>query len=665
VFADGLLASLSNDGFVAAAAAHEIYASPRRLGVLIAEVRAQATDRQVLAKGPSIKSALDAEGRPTPALLGFAKKQHVDPAQLERLHDGKNEVFAYRATLRGAVLAEVLQDRIEHALKHLPIPKMMRWADGDAQFVRPVRGLIVLHGDQVLPCTVLGVKAGRLTQGHRFLCQHELSIAHADEYATQLEQQGKVIASFERRLDTIRTQLKRAAGDAQIAADESLYREVAALVEYPAVYAAHFDAAFLDVPQECLMLTMRQNQKYFPLTDASGKLSNRFLLVSNIETEAPQHIIRGNERVLRARLADAKFFFDQDRKHRLETLVPQLAQVVYHHKLGSQLERVERIEKLAGRIAALLQADQTHARRAAHLAKADLLSAMVGEFPELQGLMGMYYARHDGEPEAVARAIDAHYRPRFSGDALPADAIGDCVALADKLETLIGIWGIGLIPTGDKDPFALRRAALGVARILLEKQLPLDLFELLRLTVANFKLKFADSVATDVSAFVLERLKHYLHDQSFEIMEIDAVVGDKSGRLDQIVARLKAIQHFKQLPQAADLAAAHKRVANILRKSAAEKIGAQPRPELMSEPAERALYAALQRIGPQSQQALAHGDFVQALSGLATIRDEVDRFFSDVMVMVEDPELRANRLALLQQLELSMNQVADLSRLAG
>ena len=662
-FADTLVKDLRADAFAPGDGEFTVYASPRRLGVLVRSVVARAPDREVLAKGPSVKAGLSADGTPTPALLGFAKKQGVSVDRLERLSDGKQEVFAFRSVASGAELDETLAAKVAAALKKLPIPKVMRWGDFDAEFVRPARGLVMLHGERVVPGAVLGLESGRITRGHRFLGKGEIVLARADDYERALEQEGKVRANFERRARVIREQLAAAAGGATIAADDALFDEVTALVEWPAVYEAHFEKASLEVPQECLMLTMRHNQKYFPLVDGQGRLSNRFLLVSNMELAHPGHIVRGNERVLRARLSDAKFFYDQDRRRTLATRVEGLAAVVYHNKLGTQLARVERIERLAVLIARKLGADETFAGRAARLCKADLLTGMVGEFPELQGVMGEYYARHDGEPEAVARAIEAHYRPRFAGDALPEDRIGDCVSAADKLDTLAGIWSVGGAPTGDKDPFALRRAALGLARILAEHRLPLDVVELLQDAAAAFAPAAPGAVATELHAFVLDRLRSYLREQDYAPDEIESVLADGPGRLDLVVARVEAVRAFRALPEAASLAAANKRVRNILRK--AEFAPGRTDPALLPEAAEQALHAALGRIRSDVEAKAAGGEYTESLRLLARVRPEVDRFFEDVLVNAEDPALRTNRLRLLAELAHVLNRVADLSRLAG
>ena len=662
-FADTLVKDLRADAFAPGDGEFTVYASPRRLGVLVRSVTARAPDREVLAKGPSVKAGLSADGAPTPALLGFAKKQGVSVDRLERISDGKQEVFAFRSVAAGAALDETLAAKVAAALKKLPIPKIMRWGDFDVEFVRPARGLVMLHGERIVPGKVLGLESGRATRGHRFLGKGEIALARADDYERVLEQEGKVLANFELRARAIRERLAAAAGGATIAADDALFDEVTALVEWPAVYEGHFEKAFLEVPQECLMLTMRQNQKYFPLVDGQGRLSNRFLVVSNMALAHPHHIVRGNERVLRARLSDAKFFYDQDRRRTLASRVEGLAAVVYHNKLGTQLARVERIERLAALIARKLGADETLAGRAARLCKADLLTGMVGEFPELQGVMGEYYARHDGEPEPVARAIEAHYRPRFAGDALPEDRIGDCVSLADKLDTLAGIWSVGGAPTGDKDPFALRRAALGLVRILVEHRLPLDVVALLQDAAAAFAPTAPGAVATELHAFVLDRLRSYLREQGYAPDEIESVLADGPGRLDLVVARVEAVRAFRALPEAESLAAANKRVRNILRK--AEFAPGRTDPALLAEAAERALHAALGRIRSDVEAKAAGGEYTDSLRLLARVRPEVDRFFEDVLVNAEDPLLRTNRLRLLAELEHVLNRVADISRLAG
>jgi glycyl-tRNA synthetase beta chain len=663
-FAEALVRDLAEDGFCAADTVTTAYATPRRIAVRIEGVLARAPDREVLVRGPSVKSGLNADGTPAAALLGFARKRGVTVDTLGRMHDGKQEIFVHRDMAKGGALAAALERKVAHALENATTGfKLQRWGDGDAAFVRPVRGLVMLHGGEVIEGTVLGLHAGRTTQGHRFLAPGTIGLAHADEYESRLEREGRVIASFARREAMIRDGVRAAAGDAQVAADDALYVEVTGLVELPAVYAGTFDEAFLDVPQECLTLTMQQNQKYFPLTDTAGRLQNRFLVVSNMALADPSEIVHGNERVLRARLADARFFYDQDRRRRLDSRVAELGAVVFHNQLGSQLARVERIEALAGSIAAAIGADAPLARRAARLAKADLLTGMVGEFPELQGIMGRYYALHDGEAERVADAIEAHYRPRFAGDALPGDRIGDAVALADKLDTLVGIWGIGIAPTGDKDPFALRRAALGVLRLLVEQVLPLDLAALLAEARAGYgATPLASDTVAALHAFMLERLRGYLRERGYAPDEIDAVLVQAPVRIDRVVPRVDAVRGFRALPEAAALAAANKRTQNILRKSEAATGAIET--GLLVEAEERALHAAVRELRAAADAQLAAGDYAAALQRLARIRPQVDMFFESVLVNAEDAALRRNRLLLLAELEQVLNGVADIGRLA-
>jgi glycyl-tRNA synthetase beta chain len=664
-FADALVAGLRGEGFAPADGGFTVYATPRRLGVLVRDVAAQAADREVLAKGPSVKAGLGADGTPSQALAGFAKKQGVAVEKLERVHDGKQEVFAVRSVAPGARLDATLAALVDAALRKLPIPKMMRWGDRDEAFVRPVRGLMMLHDDGVVPGTVLGAASGRTTRGHRFLGKGAIEIARADDYEALLERDGKVIANFELRARKIRELLADAAGGTSIAADDALYDEVTALVEFPAVYEAHFEKAFLEVPQECLMLTMKQNQKYFPLVDGRGRLANRFLIVSNMAIPHPHNIVHGNERVLRARLADAKFFYDQDRRVPLAARVDGLAAVVFHNKLGSQLERVDRIERLAAVVAAKLGEDESATRRAARLCKADLVTGMVGEFPELQGVMGTYYARHDGEPEAVAVAIEAHYRPRFAGDALPETRIGACVAIADKLVTLAGLFGVGQQPTGDKDPFGLRRQALGLIRILVEADLPLSLAELVEAALGAYGGRVSNA-ASDVETFVFERMRGYLREAGYSANEVEAVLSLRPARLDLVPRQLAAVRAFAGLPEAESLAAANKRVANILRQAAAKgESFATATADLFKEPQERALFDALRTASRDATPRFEQGDFAGYLKTFAMLKSPVDAFFDSVMVMAEDPALRRNRLALLEDLRREMNRVADLSKLAA
>jgi glycyl-tRNA synthetase beta chain len=674
-FANGIAAGLKSRDFLEDGAVTTAYATPRRLAVSISGVRSCSPDKSIREKLLPVTVALDASGNPSAPLTKklAALAQTVGVAeikleQLERAPDGKADSFFYTYTAAGSALHLGLQTALEDSIAKLPIPKVMSYQrpDGETvQFVRPVHQLIALHGGDVVPIAILGLAAGRVTLGHRFLSQGELTVGHADAYAMLLETHGKVIASTVARKEKIRAALLDKAGADQTLMPESLLDEVTALVEWPVVYACHFEEEFLSVPQECLILTMQTNQKYFALTDAGGRLRSRFLIVSNIETSDPQHIVGGNERVVRPRLSDAKFFFEQDKKKTLAERLPGLANVVYHNKLGTQAQRTERVTQLAGKIAHALDTDVALAERAALLAKTDLLTDMVGEFPELQGIMGTYYARHDGEPEQVALAASEHYQPRFAGDALPTTDAGTAVALADKLETLVGIWGIGLQPTGDKDPFALRRHALGVLRMLIEKRLPLSLSGLIADAVQLFagNAQFKDPSA-DLSAFLYDRLRGLLRERGYAPNEIEAVVAQQPDTLDNIAERLQAVKAFAQLPDAASLASANKRITNILKKNADGAIGSV-QDGLLREAAELALHQAMTLCKPDIDSAFAQGDFTATLTRLAKLRVEVDQFFDKVMVMDEDLQLRNNRIALLSNLHQMMNRVADISKLAA
>jgi glycyl-tRNA synthetase beta chain len=664
----------------------QVHCTPRRLALVLEAVLAEAPARQLQLKGPSVAVALDAQGQPTMALKKWAEKQGASLEALVRASDGKQECFYYHAVAPGQALAGVIQAVIEQALAALPIPKLMSYqlADGvtSVSFVRPAHRLVVLHGDQLLPCRVLGLTADRITEGHRFQSSGTLRIESATSYARQLHEQGHVVSSFDARRRLIDEALKARSSelDAALAVTPAealqvaaLLDEVTALVEWPAVYIGRFEEDYLQVPQECLILTMRTNQKYFPLFDRSGRLLPRFLIVSNMELADPSAVVDGNERVVRPRLADARFFYDQDRKTPLAARIDKLADVVYHARLGSQADRAKRVGALAGTVAQMLGSDAALAMRAAALAKTDLLTGMVGEFPELQGIMGRYYALHDGEPAAVAQAIAEHYQPRFAGDALPASDTGSTLALADKLETLAGIWGIGQRPTGEKDPFALRRHALGVVRILVEQSRPLALSELIDEALKGFGelARFERDVA-GLHGFVCDRLRGYLRERGFEAGDIEAALAVDAERLDRIENRLVALAEFRRLPEFDALAAANKRIANILRKSTPalqeadrEDGRAQGgvRQELLTEAPEAILHQALVRITPVVQSHLQALDFTQALKALASLRDPVDAFFDKVMVNAPEPQLRQNRLALLGDLRRLMNQVVDLSQL--
>lgn len=698
VFRDGLFEALKQNGFAGEASAAEAFATPRRLAVRISQVAALQADRSIERRGPAVTAGFDAQGQPTPALLGFAKSCGVELAKLERQMGEKGEQFVFRAHQKGELLGKLLAGLVEAALKKLPVAKTMHWGNSEVQFVRPVHGVMLLHGKNIVPGSVLGLKSGNKTLGHRFLSRGRIDVQSADQYAATLEKAGKVIADFELRRQKIKKEIGKieaqlnfrqsiakidmegqvqlghmfpgtsSLDDAENAkfygGGTALLDEVTALTEYPKAYQGEFDPDFLAVPLECLAITMKQHQKYFPVFGRDAKLLPKFVVISNLETKNPEQVIHGNERVLRARLSDAKFFFDQDRKTKLRDRVTRLKNVVYHNKLGSQFERVQRIQKLAVEIARLLEANKKHAEDAAYLCKADLLTEVVGEFPELQGVMGKYYALHDGENEIVARAIEGHYHPRFAGDTLPEGITANAVSLADRLDTLTGIFGVGLVPTGDKDPFGLRRAALGVVRILVEKALALDVVDLLRLARGYFPSGVvADSVAQDLHRFVLDRLKPYLRDQGFEVSEIDALLSLEPTRLDQVLPRLQALRDFRALPEAEALAAANKRIINILKKSGREHENTDP--AKLTEPAEQALFEAMQNLTPEVTSRFNEQDYTGALQRLAGLKQPVDAFFESVMVMADDPVLRANRLALLGDLKKLMNKVADISRLAA
>lgn len=669
-FAAGIVNGLKSRDFLEADSVVTSFASPRRLAVSISKVRGTSPDKQMREKVLPVSVAIDANGNATAPLtkklaaLGFPNLQVSD---LERAADGKAESFFYSYTAPGSALAGSLQLALEESISKLPIPKVMSYQRPDGatvHFVRPVHSIIALHGKDIVPLSALGLTAGRITQGHRFLSAGQVKIADAEDYNRALKEEGKVTANVAERKEQIRQALLAKANGDQVLMPESLLDEVAALVEWPVVYECNFEEEFLAVPQECLILTMQTNQKYFAVTDAAGKLRSRFLIVSNLATDTPEHIIQGNERVVRPRLSDAKFFFEQDKKKSLADRLPQLANVVYHNKLGSQAERTQRVQSLAGAIAKLIGADVALAERGALLAKADLLTDMVGEFPELQGIMGTYYAKHDGEHDEVAAAASEHYQPRFAGDALPATATGTAVALADKLETLVGIWGIGLQPTGDKDPFALRRHALGILRMLVEKRLAVSLQALIGAATALFagNTNFKDPSA-DVLTFLYDRLRGQLRDRGFSQSEVEAVVAQNPDSLDNIVERLQAVQSFAALPESASLAAANKRITNILKK--ADGTPGEIHANLLQEAAEQALYKAMGDVKPNVDAAYAAGDFTSALKTLAALREGVDAFFNDVMVNAEDLALRNNRLALLASLHGMLNQVADISKLAA
>jgi glycyl-tRNA synthetase beta chain len=676
-------------GLATAASVVTPFASPRRLAAHVTAVAGKAADKAVQQKLMPVTVGLDAAGNATPALLKKLQALGADVADpaaavaaLKRAQDGKAEALFYDSVVPGATLQAGLQKALDEAIAKLPIPKVMSYQlETDCgmdnflpgwtsvNFVRPAHGLVALHGAAVVPVKALGLTAGNSTQGHRFeAAVSPVVLADADSYAATLQRDGAVIASFAERKAEIARQLAAAAAQvgngARPIEDDALLDEVTALVERPNVLTCSFEKEFLDVPQECLILTMKANQKYFPLLDAAGKLTNRFLVVSNISPEDASFVTGGNERVVRPRLADAKFFFDQDRKKTLASRVEGLSKVVYHNKLGTQGERVERVRSIAKAIAlqlgdAALVAD---ADQAALLAKTDLVTDMVGEFPELQGTMGGYYALNDGLGETVAHAIEDHYKPRFAGDTLPRNTAGVVVALADKLETLVGMFGIGNLPTGDRDPFALRRHALGVIRMLVEKDLPLDLHALLAGAVPAFGDRITDASAA-LADFIYDRLAGGLREQGYSAQEVDAVLALRPQRLAQVPQFLAAVRAFAALPESPALAAANKRVSNILKK--AGEVDAHVNPDLLPEQAEQDLYAALQRFVPEANAQFDAGDYTASLQTLAVLRAPVDAFFDDVMVNAEQLDLRLNRQGLLKSLHDAMNRVADLSRLAA
>ncbi|MFZ2629578.1 MAG: glycine--tRNA ligase subunit beta [Rugosibacter sp.] len=667
-FREQMQQALAEAGYIDAANAGQWFATPRRLALLFPDCLETQPDRTIEKKGPAVGAGVGADGTPTKALEGFMRGAGVTFAQLEKVSDGKAEYFAVRLHQSGERIDTVLAAMVEAALKKLPVAKLMRWGSSEVQFVRPVHGLVMLHGARIVPGNVLGLTSGNTTRGHRFMSQGEIILTSANDYTDVLAQQGNVIVAFDQRREMIRSQLDAAADKRTWLKDDALLDEVTALVEHPTVYEAGFEAEFLAVPQECLILTMKANQKYFPLMDGDGpnaKLTNRFLVVSNMQVDDPAHIITGNARVVRPRLADAKFFFETDKKTPLSARIGKLASMVYHHKLGTQGERVDRLIKLAVRIAHRIGADAALAERAALLAKADLVTDMVGEFPELQGIMGRYYALADGEPAVVAAAIEDHYRPRFNGDTLPQGAVACAVALADKLDALIGFFGIGQIPTGDKDPFGLRRAALGMLRILMETPLPVSLTDLIEDAIAGFAPTLMTNDCRITSAdFFRERLRNLLRDAGHEPNVVDAVLAQNPTRIDEVPLRLAAVKAFAALPEATALAAANKRIVNILKKSAGHA-AAPVNPALLHEAAEKALYAEVDKLAPEIEAQLARSDYAAALKTLAGLRQSVDSFFEGVMVNAEDPAIRANRLNLLARLAELMNRVADISRLSS
>lgn len=671
-FSDGVASHLKAAHFMTDESNVKSFGAPRRMAVLITNVLAKSPDEAFRQKLVPVKVGIGADGEATPALVKKMSALGIEcPVEaLKRENDGKNEQLYYEGVRAGVELAAGLQKALEAAVKALPIPKVMNYqlADGvtTVQFVRPVKHLTALYGADVVPVTMFGLEAGRTTMGHRFHTHAPIEISSADAYEIEMKA-AKVIPDYAERRAILVSKLEEAAkaNNGTLIAPEDLIDETTSLTEWPVIYVSEFEEKFLAVPEECLILTMQTNQKYFPMRSADGKLMNKFALVSHIEAkDGGDAIVSGNARVVRARLADAEFFYKQDCKETLESRVPGLKHVVYHNKLGTQAERMLRVKVIAGRIAAAIGASVEKAERAAMLAKADLRTLMVGEFPELQGIMGEYYARNDGEAPEVAVAIREHYQPRFAGDALPSCLEAVAVALADKIETLVGMFGIGQLPTGEKDPFALRRHALGVLRMLIEKELPVSLDALV---AAGFEVEQAVPGVKDASAellnFFFDRLRVMMREAGYSAQEVEAVLVKRCMKLADIKARLAAVKSFTELPEAESLTAANKRIGNILKKIEGEK-PTEVKPELFTEPAEKALYEALGNHEPIADALYEKGEFSAMLGSLTPLKTPVDTFFADVMVNAEDPAVRANRQALLMKLYNLMNRVAELSALA-
>ncbi len=641
------------------------FASPRRLALLISELAEHTPDKNIERRGPALQAAYGEDGCPTQAAIGFARSCGVEVEDLDKLETDKGSWLVYKSQQQGQATSALIPDIVTAALDALPIPKRMRWGSLDAQFVRPVHWAILLFGNDIIESEILSVRTGRTTYGHRFHHPGPIEIPAPSEYEVLLESEGKVIADFDRRASTVRAQVESKAMDLKGHAviHDALLEEVTAMVEWPAAVAGQFEERFLVVPQEALISTMSANQKYFHLVDLQNKLLPYFITISNIESRDEAKVQAGNERVIRPRFADAEFFWNQDRKQRLDSHLKELKTVVFQQKLGSVFDKTQRVSKLAARIARQLKAESSLAIRAAELSKCDLMTKMVGEFPNLQGIMGRYYAEHDGEDKAVAEAIDQHYLPRFAGDGLPDGVISQAVALADRLDTLVGIFAIGQLPTGDKDPYALRRAALGVLRIMIENKIDLDLQQLLTLAAQQFDVNIkADKAVEQVMDFIFDRLRAYYQEQGIRPDVLDAVTALKPARPVDINKRIHAVNSFRKLPEAESLAAANKRSGNILKKVKG-KLPKKIKTSLLTEEAEQNLYQALTELTASVDPLLASSDYEPALQQLAGLREPVDTFFDDVMVMVDDTKLRDNRIALLNQLHGMFLQVADISRL--
>ena len=659
-FADNVEAELNQAGL--SFDKIEWFAAPRRLAVKVLNLATQQPSKEIEKRGPAVSAAFDAEGKPTKAAEGWARGCGITVEQAERIATDKGEWLVHRAKIEGQPTKNLLNDIVANALAKLPIPKPMRWADKTVQFIRPVHTVTMLLGDELIEGEILGVASARTIRGHRFLGEKEFEIQHADQYPQLLREKGSVVADFNERKAEIlaKSQAKATALGGVADIEESLLEEVTSLVEYPNVLAAKFEERFLAVPAEALVYTMKGDQKYFPIYDKEGKLLPHFIFVSNINPEDPTAIIEGNEKVVRPRLTDAEFFFKTDLKQKLVDRLPRLETVLFQQQLGTLKDKTDRIEQLAGEIAKQIGADEAKAKRAGLLSKCDLMTNMVFEFTDTQGVMGMHYARHDGEDEEVAVALNEQYMPRFAGDELPKSLVASAVALADKFDTLTGIFGIGQAPKGSADPFALRRAALGALRIIVEKNLPLDLEDLVKKSAALFGDKLTNqNVVADVVDFMLGRFRAWYQDEGIAVDVIQAVLARRPTRPADFDARVRAVSHFRTLDSAEALAAANKRVSNILAKADAA-IG-EINLTACVEPAEKALAEAVLALRTEVQPLIAQGDYTAVLDKLANLRAPVDSFFDNVMVNAEDPALRQNRLAILNTLQDLFLQVADIS----
>jgi glycyl-tRNA synthetase beta chain len=642
------------------------FATPRRLALLIEQVPARQPDQQIERRGPAVTAAFDALGAPTGAALGFARSCGVEMAALERQATDKGEWLTFRSLVPGLALAALLPGMVEDALAALPIPKRMRWGSADYQFVRPVQWLVLLHGTQVIPAEIFGVRSGAISRGHRYMGAASIPLAVPGDYEQLLATSGRVIVDFAARRERVRALVTQAGVDAGGCPliDPQLLDEVTALVEWPCAITGSFDAHFLAVPREALIASMQGHQKYFPLEDATGQLLNQFVTIANIDSPQPELIRSGNERVIRPRLSDAVFFWNKDRATPLATRLARLADMVFERRLGSLLEKSERVAVLAGQLAPLFNVLAEHPARAALLSRCDLICEMVGEFPELQGTMGAYYAAHDGEPPAVVAALREFYQPRYAGDAIPASPSGQCLAIADKLDTLTGIFGVGGAPTGDKDPYALRRAALGCLRICMETDSPIDLLAGLNAAAAGHAERIAAGTPLAVFDFMLERARGYFHERGSRADVVESVLVTRPTQPRELRRRILAVEAFLQLPAALSLAAANKRISNILRK-APDFTPGQPDPALLVEPAELALARELALASQETAELASSGDYAGYLARAAALHAPVDAFFEEVLVMAEDDALRRNRLQLLSALQALFLRVADISHIAA